>query len=69
MQRGKLEVYCQPKVEIASRRVCGVEALVRWRMESGNFVPASDFIPLAETNGTIVPLTWLVFDRIVERLG
>ena len=29
--RGQLEVYFQPKVEIASHRVCGVEALVRWR--------------------------------------
>jgi EAL domain-containing protein (putative c-di-GMP-specific phosphodiesterase class I) len=66
--RGQLEVYFQPKVEIASYRVCGVEALVRWRTESGNFVPASDFIPLAETNGAIVPLTWLVFDRIIEQL-
>jgi diguanylate cyclase len=66
--RGQLEVYYQPKVELASHRVCGVEALVRWRTESGNFVPASDFIPLAESNGAIVPLTWLVFDRIVEQL-
>ncbi len=67
--RGQLEVYYQPKVEIASQRVCGVEALVRWRTESGNFVPASDFIPLAEANGAIVPLTWLVFERIVEQLN
>jgi diguanylate cyclase (GGDEF)-like protein len=65
--KGQLEVYYQPKVEIATHRVCGVEALVRWRTDSGNFVPASDFIPLAETNGAIVPLTWLVFDRIVAQ--
>jgi EAL domain-containing protein (putative c-di-GMP-specific phosphodiesterase class I)/GGDEF domain-containing protein len=67
--RGQLEVYNQPKVDIASNGVCGVEALVRWRTDSGNFVPASDFIPLAETNGAIVPLTWLVFDRIVAQLA
>jgi EAL domain-containing protein (putative c-di-GMP-specific phosphodiesterase class I) len=67
--KGQLEVYYQPKVEIKTRRVCGAEALVRWRTESGNFVPASDFIPLAETNGTIVPLTWLVFDRIAAQLA
>jgi EAL domain-containing protein (putative c-di-GMP-specific phosphodiesterase class I)/GGDEF domain-containing protein len=66
--RGQLEVYYQPKVELKSRRVCGVEALVRWRTQSGNFVPASDFIPLAEANGAIVPLTWLVFERIAEQL-
>jgi EAL domain-containing protein (putative c-di-GMP-specific phosphodiesterase class I)/GGDEF domain-containing protein len=68
VQRGALEVYFQPKIEMTTRHVCGVEALVRWRMESGNFVAASDFIPLAETTGIIVPLTWLVFDRIVERV-
>jgi EAL domain-containing protein (putative c-di-GMP-specific phosphodiesterase class I) len=67
--RGQLEVYFQPKVELASHRVCGVEALVRWRTGSGNFVPASDFIPLAESNGAIVPLTWLVFDRIIAQLA
>jgi diguanylate cyclase (GGDEF)-like protein len=67
VSKGQLEVYYQPKVEIATQRVCGVEALVRWRTDSGNFVPASDFIPLAETSGAIVPLTWLVFDRIVAQ--
>jgi EAL domain-containing protein (putative c-di-GMP-specific phosphodiesterase class I)/GGDEF domain-containing protein len=67
--KGQLEVYYQPKVELKSRRVCGVEALVRWRTDSGNFVPASDFIPLAEANGAIVPLTWHVFERIVAQLA
>ena len=66
--RGQLEVYFQPKIEIAAQRVCGVEGLVRWRTQSGNFVPATDFVPLAESNGAIVPLTWLVFDRIIEQL-
>jgi EAL domain-containing protein (putative c-di-GMP-specific phosphodiesterase class I)/GGDEF domain-containing protein len=68
VQQNKLEVYFQPKVEIHARRVCGVEALVRWRTQSGQFVPASDFIPLAERCGSIVPITWLVFDRIVAQL-
>jgi diguanylate cyclase (GGDEF)-like protein len=68
VQGNELEVYFQPKVEIAERRVCGVEALVRWRTQSGRFIPASDFIPLAERAGSIVPITWLVFDRIAERV-
>jgi diguanylate cyclase len=69
VQQNELEVYFQPKVEIAERRVCGVEALVRWRMRDGRFVPAADFIPLSERSGAIVAITWLVFDRIVERLA
>ena len=69
VSKGLLEVYYQPKVEIKTNRVCGVEALVRWRTESGSFIPASDFIPLAEATGIIVPLTWLVFDRVVAQLA
>jgi EAL domain-containing protein (putative c-di-GMP-specific phosphodiesterase class I)/GGDEF domain-containing protein len=68
VQHGELEVYFQPKVEIAERRVCGVEALARWRTQAGNFVPAADFIPLAERTGMIVAITWLVFDQIAARL-
>lgn len=68
VQNNELEVYYQPKVEIASGRVSGVEALVRWRAQSGRFVPAGEFIPIAERTGTIVPITWLVFDRIAETL-
>jgi EAL domain-containing protein (putative c-di-GMP-specific phosphodiesterase class I)/GGDEF domain-containing protein len=69
VSRGELEVYYQPKVAIDTRRVCGVEALVRWRTPSGAFVPASDFIPLAERTGTIVPITWLVFDHVTQRVA
>ena len=69
VQRRELEVYFQPKVEIATRRVCGVEALVRWRSPSGAFIPASEFIPMAERTGTIVPITWLVFDHVAARVA
>lgn len=68
--KSRLEVYYQPKIEIASRRVTGLEALVRWRTESGRFVAPQEFIPLAERSGGIVPLSWLVFDHVgrsVER--
>jgi diguanylate cyclase (GGDEF)-like protein len=69
VQQNELEVYFQPKVEIQERGVCGVEALVRWRTQSGTFVPASDFIPLAERTGVIVAITWFVFERIVKHLA
>jgi diguanylate cyclase (GGDEF)-like protein len=59
-----LEVHYQPKIEIATGRVSGVEALVRWRTESGRFVAPQEFIPLAERSGRIVPLSWLVFDHV-----
>lgn len=69
VQRRELEVYFQPKVEIEARRVCGVEALVRWRSTTGAFIPACEFIPMAERTGSIVPITWLVFDQVAERVA
>lgn len=69
VQQNQLELYFQPKIATAERHVCGVEALVRWRTASGAFVPAGDFIPLAEHTGVIVPITWFVFERIEKHLG
>ena len=64
IQERQLEVYYQPKVDILSGIVDGVEALVRWRTESGSFIPPEDFVPLAESSGNICGLTWLVFDTV-----
>lgn len=68
VQRRELEVHFQPKIDLAERRVRGVEALARWRSASGTFIPPQHFVPLAERSGTIVPLTWLVFERVRESL-
>jgi diguanylate cyclase len=62
-----LEVYHQPRLSLADARIEGVEALVRWRRSSGHFVPPEQFVPIAERAGTILPLTWFVFDRVAEQ--
>ena len=56
----------QPKIDLRGAAVGGLEALVRWRSPDGGFVPADNFVPLAENTGQIVPLTWLVFDRVLD---
>ncbi|HEX7081649.1 MAG TPA: GGDEF domain-containing phosphodiesterase [Gammaproteobacteria bacterium] len=66
VQQGKLDVYFQPKIALGDRRVLGVEALARWRSPSGTFVPPQQFVPLAERSGSIVPMTWLVLDKVLE---
>lgn len=63
---GLLEVHYQPKYSLTERRVTGAEALVRWRNQAGDLIPASEFIPAAERSGAITQLTWLVFDEVAK---
>ncbi|MEY2477328.1 MAG: diguanylate cyclase [Actinomycetota bacterium] len=55
IDEGKLELHYQPKVELESGKVVGVEALVRWCHE-GVYLPPETFIPLAEESGLVAPL-------------
>ena len=61
ISRDELRLYCQPKVDIRSRRVCGAEALVRWQHPVYGMMSTIEFIRLAEQAGTITPLTnWVL---------
>jgi len=66
---GALTLYYQPKVELATGEVCGVEALVRWSHPTRGMVPPDSFIPLAEVSGLIGPLTrWVLGEAIRQCL-
>jgi diguanylate cyclase (GGDEF)-like protein len=62
LDRDELVVHYQPKIDVATNALCGVEALVRWQHPQRGLLPPADFIPVAETTGLIHRLTSYVLD-------
>ena len=56
LQRGEFELYYQPKIDLNTGKIQGVEALIRWKVEDIGLVPPLEFIPLAVETGLIIPI-------------
>lgn len=65
----QLLLYYQPKVEVKSGRIIGVEALVRWQKPDGTLIFPDQFIPLAEETGLIISLGEWVLKEACSQLA
>ncbi len=69
IERSELELYYQPRIDLASLRCSSAEALLRWRHPELGWISPGEFIPLAETTAIIEPLTRWVLTSAVGQLG
>ena len=67
MAKGEVVLYYQPKLDLSTGTVIGVEALVRWHHPLFGLIPPAEFVPFAEHTGLIRPLTNFVLRTAVTQ--
>lgn len=68
IEENQFVLHYQPKIDLVTNRICGVEALVRWQHPKEGLVFPDAFIPVVEQNGLIKPLTRLVLKMALRQL-
>ena len=63
LKRGEFVLHYQPKMDLETRRVVGVEALLRWNHHEHGMLAPMEFIPLVEQTSLVTPVTLYVIDR------
>ncbi|MGU3574704.1 EAL domain-containing protein [Brucellaceae bacterium C25G] len=69
MRRQDLEIYYQPIVHVKTGKLVAFEALIRWEIRSGEYLPADILIDTAEKAGFITSITCYVLKRVKTEMG
>lgn len=68
LERGEFELYYQPQLDIKTKQIRAVEALIRWNHPEKGFIFPGMFIPLAEESGLITPISDWIMMQACEHL-
>ena len=70
LEREELILYYQPQLDINTEKIIGTEALIRWLHPDFGLVSPTEFIPLAEDNGLIEPITkWVLQTACAQNMA
>ena len=67
LEKNQIFLLYQPKIDLVSKQIVGVEALARWRDDDGRIIMPDNFIPMAESTGLIEHLTPRVIDLAIDQ--
>jgi diguanylate cyclase (GGDEF)-like protein len=67
LERGEFELHYQPLFDLEENRICSFEALLRWNHPKRGMISPTEFVPIAEDNGLIVPIgAWVIREACAQ---